>query len=558
MMVTKMISKKGPKIYFKIVFILLVMVAVSFIAGNASANGLAVDNFEAFSIDTASDRITYTCDVSWENSWRNTTNYDAVWIFFKYSTDGGVTWSHASMGASGVDPNGFTAPNNFEIVVPTDEKGFFLQRTDLSQGTVSAEGVKFVWDYGQDGLSDAVAAASNTVNKIFGIEMVYVPQGAYYLGDGNSSSDYRFLQGSADNDPWYIDSENAISTTAAAGNGYYYQSSGLAGESSSGEVFLIPASFPKGFKAVYAMKYELTEGQWVGFFNTLSLSERTNRDITSATQGGKNSDSVVDRNTVAWDSSAPKKDATTQRPDRPVTYISWTDMAAYADWAALRPLTEMEYEKIARGKDVFPVANEFSWGTTSSNDAQAGEIYPSSSDEDGTEQIYDGSSNLNRNSLGWSSGDGRAGGPADGQKGPLRAGIFAESSTGRTTSGASYYGVMELSGNLSEMVVSVGRSQGRQFQGTHGDGKLSTASGYEGNATNMDWAGINSTDSSRGVNGTVGSGYRGGNFQTSSIRNFQVSTRANAVRDADSLGYSQRYDASSGIYQGGRLVRTAP
>ena len=558
MTVIKMMSKKESANYFKFAFIFVVIVAFSFIAVNANANGLTVDNFEAYSIDTDSDRITYTCDVSWNNSWRNITNYDAVWIFLKYSTDGGVTWAHASMGANGVDPDGFTIPYNFEIVVPEDEKGFFLQRTDLSQGTVSAEGIRFVWDYGQDGLSDAVAEASNTVNKIFGVEMVYVPQGAYYLGDGNSSSDYRFVQGSADNDPWYIDSENAINTTVAAGNGYYYQSSGATGESSSGSVFLLPASFPKGFQAIYAMKYELTEGQWVGFFNTLSLSSRSNRDITSAAEGGKNSDSVIDRNTVAWDSADPKTDATTQRVDRPVTYVSWMDVAAYADWAGLRPITELEYEKIARGKDVFPVSNEFSWGTVSSNDAQAGEIYPSSSDEVGTEKIYDGSSNLNRNSLGWSSGDGRAGGPAAGQKGPLRAGIFAESSTGRTTSGASYYGVMELSGNLSEMVVTVGRSQGRQFQGTHGDGSLSTASGYEGNATNIDWAGIYSADTSRGVTGTVGSGYRGGNFQSSNIRNFQVSTRVNAVRDADSLGYSQRYDASSGIFNGGRLVRTAP
>jgi len=558
MTVTKMRSKKEYMSGFRSFFILIFMVAFSLITTSANANGLAIDNFEAYGIDTSTDRITYTCDISWNNSWRNTTNYDAVWVFLKYSTDGGVTWSHASMGASGVNPNGFTVPYNFEIVVPSDEKGFFLQRTDLSLGTVIAEGLRFVWDYGQDGLSDAVAEASNTVNKIFGIEMVYIPQGAYYLGDGTSSSDYRFIQGSADDEPWYIDSENAINTTAAAGNGYYYQSSGAAGESATGDVFLIPASFPKGFKSVYAMKYELTEGQWVGFFNTLSLAAKTKRDITSASAGGKNSDSVVDRNTVVWDSSDPKKDATTQRVDRPVTYISWTDMAAYADWAALRPMTELEYEKIARGKDVFPVANEFSWGTASSNDAQAGEIYPSGSDEDGTEQIYDGSSNLNRNSLGWSSGDGRVGGPAAGQKGPLRAGIFAESSTSRTTSGASYYGVLELSGNLSEMVITVGRSQGRQFQGTHGDGNLSTASGYEGNATNIDWAGIDPTDSSLGVTGTVGSGYRGGNFQSSSIRDFQVSIRTNAARDADSLGYSQRYDASSGIFQGGRLVRTAP
>ena len=544
--------------FLKIFFIFFVGITLSFVGSNAQANGLALDNFEVYSVDTTTDKITYTCDVSWNNSWRNTINYDALWVFFKYSTDGGVNWSHASMGSSGNTPTGFNAPYNFEIIVPEDEKGFFLQRTDLSSGSASADGVRFVWDYGQDGLADDVATASNTVNKIFGIEMVYVPQGAFYAGDGNSSSDYRFKQGSADNDPWYINSEDALTTTAAAGDGYYYQNTGASAESSDGEVFLIPTSYPKGYQAIYQMKYELTEGQWTGFFNTLSSAAKLNRDITSSSEGGKNSDSVVDRNTISWDPSNPKTEAVTLRVDRPVSYISWLDMLAYADWAGLRPMTELEFEKAARGKDLFPVANEFVWGTTSSNDAQASEIYPSNSYEDGTEQIYDGASNLNRNNLGWSSGDGRTGGTADGQKGPLRAGIFAESSTGRTTSGASFYGTMELSGNLHEMVVTLGRSEGRRFLGTHGDGELSVVSGYEGNATNIDWPGINLIDSARGVTGTVGSGYRGGDFKSTSVRHFQVSTRTYAVKDPDSEGKNQRYDASFGIYSGGRLVRTAP
>ena len=148
--------------------------------------------------------------------------------------------------------------------------------------------------------------------------------------------------------------------------------------------------------------------------------------------------------------------------------------------------------------------------------------------------------------------------PGQGQIGPLRVGIFAESSTGRTTGGAGFYGNLELAGNLHEMVVSLGRIQGRQFQGTHGDGQLTTLSGYEGNATNFDWPGISSIDTVRGVIGTVGSGYRGGDFQSSNNRLFQTSTRSLATKDSDSHGYSQRHDATLGIFQGGRLGRTAP
>jgi hypothetical protein len=117
---------------------------------------------------------------------------------------------------------------------------------------------------------------------------------------------------------------------------------------------------------------------------------------------------------------------------------------------------------------------------------------------------------------------------------------------------------MEFSGNLSEMVVSIGKTQGRQFLGSHGDGHLTTLSGYEGNATNEDWPGINAVDASRGVTATTGSGYRGGDFQSATMQIYQISSRSYASRDPDGEGVSQRYDAALGIYQGGRLGRSAP
>lgn len=539
-------------------FIFFAMITFScLIVGESRANNLQLDNFEVYSMNTAANTITYTADIDWDNSWKTITNHDAVWVFLKYSSDGGATWSHATMGGSGLNPNGFNAPAGFDIVVPQDQRGFFLQRNGLGSGTATANGARFIWNYGQDGLSDAVATASNTINKIFGIEMVYVAAGSFYAGDGNSSSDYRLKQGTADNDPWYIQNENAITTTNSAGDGFYYQGAGASGENSSGDIFIIPTSFPKGHHAFYQMKYELTEGQWVGFFNTLSSVQKINRDITSSVNGGKGSDNVVNRNTVSWDASSPKSDASTLRSNRPMTYISWPDLMAYADWAGLRPMTELEFEKSARGADIAPVADELAWGKATYNDVQANEISPDT-DESGTETISNGSANLNRNNLAWTSGDGRVGGIAESQKGPLRSGILAGTNTSRVTSGAGYYGAMELSGNLNEMVVTLGHSRGRQFLGTHGDGALSNLSGYEGNATNTDWPGMNTTDSAYGVTGTSGAGYRGGDFNSSNIRFFQISTRTDASRNPDSEGKLQRYDASFGIFQGGRLVRTAP
>lgn len=536
---------------------LLVLASLIFNPLEASANNLTISNLAVTAIDTNADTMTFSFDVSQDNSWRSSVNHDAVWIFLKYSTDGGATWNHASMSGSGTNPSGFTAPANFEIIIPPDETGLFLQRTSFGTGTITATGTKIVWDYGQDGLSDATAQAANTINKIFGVEMAYIPQGAFYAGDGNSSSNYRFKQGNTDDDPWYVSSENPITTTGSGSDGYRYTTSGSAGESSSGSVFLIPDSYPKGFNAFYLMKYELTEGQWVEFFNTLTPAQKTNRDITSNVQGGKNSDAVVNRNTISWDSSNPLYGATTTRQARAMTYISWPDTLAYADWAGLRPITELEYEKAARGKDINAVVNEYAWGSTSLTAAAITEITPNS-DESGTENISNANANVNRSTLAWTSGDGRAGGPAASQKGPLRAGIFARSNSSRATSGAGYYGNMELSGNVHEPVVTVGRAEGRSFLATHGDGRLTTLSSYEGNATNLDWPGIYAADTNRGITGTVGAGYRGGDFNSSSLIQLQTSSRTFAAKDPDSEGDNQRYDAGNGLFYGGRLGRTAP
>lgn len=536
-------------------FLFIAIIFLSLIS-TAYANNLSLSSLNVVSTDASAQTMTFSFDLDQENSWKTTTNQDAVWVFMKYSIDGGATWKHATMAGSGINPAGFSVPVHFQAIVPADQKGFFFQRSDFGTGTISAQNIQFVWDYRQDGLSTAVAQAANTVHKLFGIEMVYIPTGAFYAGDGNSSSDYRLKAGSADTNSWYIQSENAFSTSNAASGGYYYVSTGASGENASGDAFLLQASFPKGYEDFYLMKYELTEGQWVSFFNTLSVAAKQNRNITSNSLGGKNSQSVVRRNTIAWDSSNPTSNATTLSPARAMSYISWPDVAAYAAWAGLRPMTELEYEKAARGKDIAPVADEFVWGNTSYTAVTGADITPNT-DENGAETLQS-AANLSRNTLGFSTGDGRTGGIAEGQAGPLRAGIFAANSNNRINSGAGFYGNMELSGNLAEPVVTIGRSQGRQFLGTHGSGQLTTASGYEGYAPNTDWPGIDPVNANQGVRYTAGIGYRGGDFASANIRVFQTSSRTYAASDPDTLSCFQRYDATCGVFYGGRLARTAP
>jgi formylglycine-generating enzyme required for sulfatase activity len=124
-------------------------------------------------------------------------------------------------------------------------------------------------------------------------------------------------------------------------------------------------------------------------------------------------------------------------------------------------------------------------------------------------------------------------------------GIFAAhaSNSGRITAGATYWGIMEMSGNCWERCVTVGRPEGRNFQGTVGDGNLTAA----GNATNTDWPGYTA---GIGVNKALGCGYRGGgfNFPTPTPPNLRLSSRILAT-----AFYNTRYydDAA-------RFVRTAP
>ena len=123
--------------------------------------------------------------------------------------------------------------------------------------------------------------------------------------------------------------------------------------------------------------------------------------------------------------------------------------------------------------------------------------------------------------------------------GPLRVGIFAANTlnTGRLSSGASFYGIMELSGNLAERPVSVD-SIGRRFTGLHGDGYLDTlAGGNNGCANVMFWPDANTA---------IGSGFRGGAWRYSN--DIQVSDRIMAANYANNWGSDN----------GGRGVRTAP
>lgn len=483
------------------------------------ANGLVITNGEVLDQNVSESTVTVKFDLSWQNAWKDGTNHDAVWVFMKYSDDDGKTWKHATLAISGTNPSGFYKGDGtpVEIVVPQDLRGAFVRKTTSGTGAVLTTGMKFVWDYGLDGVeSDKVL--SSLVVKLFAVEMVQVPQGAFYAGD--SASTASFVQGASDAAAWYVSTPGPIQVTNAASDAFYYVSSGYLGEDSTGAAFTIPPFFPNGFNGFYVMKYEITEGEWVSFFNTLTDTQKAQRDIT-AVGSGKGTDAVFKRNTVAWTSGK----ATSTREDRACNYLSWADGAAFADWAGLRPMTELEFEKIARGAANAPIAEEYAWGTASASAASS-----ITGTENGSETANAGT-NAVFNNVTYTGGDGG--------QGPLRAGIFATQSTNRVAAGAAFYGAMELSGNLVERVVSVGNSHGRAFAGTNGDGTLSPG-GY---ANNADWPGYSGGE----VAAAEGSGLRGGSWSDSGDR-LRVSDRQEA-----SQPMSSRHSRL-----GFRAVRTAP
>src|ERR1700722_14909358 len=88
-------------------FLLCLMICVLCLTGQSWASNLQLSNLDEVSANTAAGTITFSFNLTQDNSWYGTYNYDAVWIFMKYSTNGGATWQHAHMAGTGINPAGF-------------------------------------------------------------------------------------------------------------------------------------------------------------------------------------------------------------------------------------------------------------------------------------------------------------------------------------------------------------------------------------------------------------------------------------------------------------------
>jgi len=486
-------------------FILSTLLAVCL--NMSMANNITVSNISLENLNEVSNWVHVDFDLSWENSWRvsaGPSNWDAAWVFVKYRLNNGP-WVHANLG----QPNSVAAPGSV-VEVTADGIGAFIYRDADGSGDVNFQDIQLQWNYGATDTNDIIDI------QVFAIEMVYIPQGAFFLGGTGGDEANKFYSGGASTFTSYqVTSENPITIADTPGNLYYTNDSASGGDQTG----TLGASFPKGFNAFYVMKYELSESQWLGFFNSLTETQKANRDITGP--DGKNSDGVVSRNTVSWTGGTAS--ATTAAPDRAMSYLSPEDINAYMDWAGLRPMSELEFEKACRGP-VNAKAGEFAWGSANI----ASDPYSLFNSGFSSEFISNLAQNTG-NALYSQTNNGAF-------NGPLRNGIFAASAVNksREETGGSYYGVMELSGNLYERCVSVGNVQGRNFTGIHGNGIISSA----GNGTAFNWP-ANTTGE--------GYSYRGGSW----------------VNGSNFLRISDRFDGASVISTGNnrlgiRAARTAP
>jgi len=485
---------------------------------------------------------TVTFDLAWDHSWRaawevneeqhggkgklKLESWDAAWVFVKFRKPGADGWSHATLSTDEADHKA-PAGAVLDVGLTDDGKrgvGAFVFRNAPGHGPNNWKGVTLRWLHGADGvpklgkvfvavdraprvrpgaeaelddsLGDgsvpdapvldkppdtpaAVAPKDSLGIRVFALQMVYVPQCAFWLGDGSTSDVNGQFSAGDTTEPFRLASEKGL-TLGGTSRENLGNRDGVGirrpEDFSSAVTQTLPARFPKGYGAVYCMKHELTQGEYVKFLNTLSPGRQGEFSLAGMPlKRCRIRETAPTKPAAPGDSALPAAFETTT-PFLPCAYVGWTDATAYSAWAGLRPMTELEFEKACRGP-LRPVPDEYAWGTTG---VVGGINTPTVKYQPVDRYVLQNAGRPDERAV-WKGkygpdatrGSAIWDGSARSIGGPVRAGAFATPNSGRVAAGASYWGLMELSGSLGENVVTVGCDAGRRFAGTHGDGTLS-------------------------------------------------------------------------------------
>jgi len=441
-----------------------------------------------------SNAVRVAAKVSWKNAWRTARNYDAAWLFVKFRPSPNAPWRHARIASTPRVANGPIA-----CEPSADHVGTFCRAAAATyRGDLAGD---VVLELDPSSLPNDIAPGQVEA-RVVGIEMVYVPDGPFSVGDPDTASlahaaFYKATANGGNGGPYRITSEAEIRVAPENGALYYRSQDPQYQGDRAGP---IPAEFPKGTRAFYIMKYEILQGQYAAFLNTIGHYPASFRSPL----GGI--DYATERGSIRIENGM----YVAGKPNRPANQLSWDDGTAFADWAGLRPMTELEFTKAARGP-VEPIGSDYPWGTNTK-----------------TKLL-------------------RRVGPDDdlAQSGPADESRLADST--REALGASYWWVMDLAGSTWERAVTIGHPRGRAFRGTHGDGTLRDY----GLATNDDWP--------LGDNEAGGYGYRGGGYyerQREQARDWTV-RELNPYSPVEWRNYGSWGGGPRGVAYGFRAVRTA-
>ena len=444
---------RGGKTKKNNIICIILFILVFTITPHILASNIQVDNVNITEQSKTSDYNCIRLDISWDNS-RHTTsstpnNWDAAWIFAKFR-NGSNDWKHCTLAQ-----DGHIAPKGATIEVGMTDgvgKGVFIYKSDEGTGIAKWDNVKLVWNSGKDGVSDDDIIEV----KVFAIEMVYIPQSPFSLYNGECDNIYsNFNSGNT------ICSEDPLPQGAITWSVETNWCGAQTEDGKTGGCDSLCADYPKGYQGFYCMKYEISQGQYADFLSTLTENQANNR---YPNQFGNFQYTIHNDNFGHYYA---------QEPDRACNFLSWADCLAYADWAGLRPMTELEYEKICRGPQNITI-----------NRIQ----------KDKTENVFFSSDNENSyRSIGCQNENNE-------YYERVNYCMNSGSITKPETFNSSYYGVMAMNDNLSERCITVAKycwndstwnneTGAGDFDGKHGDGYLSN----NGCANVLNWQSQNCT-----------------------------------------------------------------
>lgn len=449
-------------------------------------------------------------------------------------------WEHAWLHQDGhIAPAGSSVwPALSNEALPFDEannpvRGVFVYRNDTEGGTLNLNNLQMRWNYRQQGVIDVAICDL----QVFAVEMVRVNEGAFWVGTGGSET----ASFTAASSTTGVTVPFQIGATAPTlqGNDVGSQATNLGARGSidltGTNTATLASEFPTGYAPFFMLKYEISQQQYVDFLNTLTRNQQNSRTATDLAEGitsitnrfvMSNSSSIQNRNGIRCDATVNgflpldfyvdadadgTRDEVNDGRGIACNYLSWADLAAYLDWAGLRPLTELEFEKAGRGLRAV-VANAYPWNNTNitaaTDIANAGEPVETATNA-AANAVFGNEAAV---------------------QGPMRNGLFGKATSSKTAAGAGEYGSNEMAGNVWERVITVGNATGRAFTALHGNGALSAAGASDVSGWPADDA--------------VGTGARGGSWLSIAAR-LQLGDRVQAhtaytTRNSDSGGRGAR------------------